>query len=81
MQSKVSSADKRKIDAHLDAVREIESRLQNSSIACEGPVLGDEVRLEQGQQHAGGDGRHDLADGGVALMRADAVCQHAVPGR
>jgi hypothetical protein len=43
LQTRVSSADKRKIDAHLDAVREIEMRLQSSPIACEGPVLGDEV--------------------------------------
>ena len=43
IQTKVSSADKRKIDAHLDAVREIELRLQTSNIACKGPLLGDEV--------------------------------------
>ena len=43
LQSKISSADKKKVDAHLEAVREIELRLQNSSISCEGPVLGDEV--------------------------------------
>jgi hypothetical protein len=43
LQGKVSKADKLKIDAHLAAVREVEMRLQNSPIACEGPVLGNEV--------------------------------------
>jgi hypothetical protein len=43
LQARVSAADKKKIDAHLDAVREIELRLQNSSISCQGPVLGNEV--------------------------------------
>ncbi|MDF3069390.1 MAG: hypothetical protein K0R38_4991, partial [Polyangiaceae bacterium] len=43
LQTKVSSADKRKIDAHLTAVREIEQRLQGSTIPCQGPVLGDEL--------------------------------------
>lgn len=43
LQGKLGSADKKKIDAHLDAVREIELRLQNSSVACQGPVLGTEL--------------------------------------
>jgi hypothetical protein len=43
LQARVSAADKKKIDAHLDAVREIELRLQNSTISCQGPVLGNEV--------------------------------------
>jgi len=43
LQGRVSAADKAKIDAHLTAVREIETRLQNSPIACEGPLLGSEV--------------------------------------
>jgi hypothetical protein len=43
LQGKLGSADQKKIDAHLTAVREIEMRLQNSSVACQGPVLGTEV--------------------------------------
>lgn len=43
LQSKVGSADKRKIEAHLAAVREIETRLQSSPIACSGPTLAPEV--------------------------------------
>lgn len=43
LQARVSSADRKKIDAHLDAVRDIELRLQNSNVSCQGPVLGTEV--------------------------------------
>ncbi|RYZ06752.1 MAG: DUF1552 domain-containing protein [Myxococcales bacterium] len=43
LRTKVSSADRHKIDAHLTAVRDIEQRLQGSSVSCQGPVLGDEV--------------------------------------
>lgn len=43
LSSKVGRADQQKIDAHLAAVREVELRLQGSSISCQGPVLGTEV--------------------------------------
>jgi hypothetical protein len=43
LSGKIGSADKKKLDAHLNAVREIETRLQSAPIACEGPVLGTEV--------------------------------------
>jgi hypothetical protein len=47
LQGKLGSADQKKIDAHLTAVREIEMRLQNSSVACKGPVLGSEVDVNK----------------------------------
>jgi hypothetical protein len=43
LNSKIGSADKKKIEAHLNAVREIETRLQSAPVACEGPVLGTEL--------------------------------------
>jgi Protein of unknown function (DUF1552) len=43
LQGKLGNDDKKKIDAHLAAVREIEMRLQGSTVACQGPVLGTEV--------------------------------------
>jgi hypothetical protein len=68
LQSKVSSADKRKIDAHLTAVREIEQRLQNSSIACQGPVLGDELDSNKSSNTP------VVMDAMVALMAASLSC-------
>jgi hypothetical protein len=47
LQGKLGRADQKKIDAHLAAVREIEMRLQNSSVACQGPVLGTEVDVNK----------------------------------
>jgi hypothetical protein len=47
LSSKIGAADKKKIDAHLSAVREIELRLQDANISCEGPVLGNEVDANQ----------------------------------
>lgn len=47
LQGKLGAADQQKIDAHLTAVREIEMRLQNSNVACQGPVLGSEVDVNK----------------------------------
>jgi Protein of unknown function (DUF1552) len=47
LQGKLGSADQKKIDAHLTAVREIEMRLQSSTVACQGPVLGNEVDVNK----------------------------------
>lgn len=47
LQGKLGAADQKKIDAHLTAVREIEMRLQNSGVACQGPVLGNEVDVNK----------------------------------
>jgi hypothetical protein len=68
LQSKVSSADKQKIDAHLTAVREIETRLQGSSIACEGPVLGTEVDSNKSSNTP------VVMDAMISLMAASLSC-------
>jgi hypothetical protein len=68
LQSKIGSADKRKIDAHLSAVREIETRLQNSSIACEGPVLGNEVDANQSSNTP------VVMDAMISLMASSLAC-------
>jgi len=43
IQKRVASEDGKKIGAHLNAVREIESRLSVTRAACEGPALGEPV--------------------------------------
>jgi hypothetical protein len=68
LQGKVSSADKAKIDAHLTAVREIEMRLQNSPIACEGPVLGSEVNADTASNTP------VVMDAMISLMAASLSC-------
>lgn len=68
LQTKISAADKKKIDAHLTAVREIELRLQSSSIACEGPVLGDEVDANRASNTP------LVMDAMISLMAASLSC-------
>jgi hypothetical protein len=68
LQTKISSADKKKIDAHLDAVREIEQRLQNSNIACQGPVLGTEVDSNKSSNTP------VVMDAMISLMAASLSC-------
>jgi Protein of unknown function (DUF1552) len=68
LQGKVSSADKQKIDAHLAAVREIETRLQGSNVACEGPVLGTEVDSNKSSNTP------VVMDAMVSLMAASLSC-------
>jgi hypothetical protein len=68
LQSRVSSADRRKIDAHLQAVREIELRLQSSGIACEGPVLGSEVDSNKSSNTP------VVMDAMISLMAASLSC-------
>jgi hypothetical protein len=68
LQGKVSAADKAKIDAHLTAVREIEMRLQSSPIACEGPVLGDEVDANKSSNTP------VVMDAMISLMTASLSC-------
>jgi hypothetical protein len=68
LQAKVSSADKRKIDAHLTAVREIEQRLQNSNVACQGPVLGDELDANKSSNTP------LVMDAMISLMAASLSC-------
>lgn len=68
LSTKVSSADKKKIDAHLQAVREVEMRLQNSNIACEGPVLGNEVDANKSSNTP------VVMDAMISLMAASLSC-------
>jgi hypothetical protein len=68
LQTKVSSADKKKIDAHLTAVREIETRLQNSPLACEGPVLGNELDANMSSNTP------VVMDSMISLMAASLSC-------
>jgi hypothetical protein len=68
LQSKISSADKKKIDAHLSAVREIEMRLQSSNVACQGPVLGTEVDVNKSSNTP------VVMDAMVSLMAASLSC-------
>ncbi len=68
IQGKISSADKVKIDQHLAAVREIELRLQNSNVACQGPVLGTEVDTNKASNTP------VVMDAMVSLMAASLSC-------
>lgn len=68
LQTKVSAADKKKIDAHLDAVREIEQRLQNSNVSCQGPVLGSEVDSNKASNTP------VVMDAMISLMAASLSC-------
>lgn len=68
LQGKLGSADQKKIDAHLAAVREIEMRLQNSNIACQGPVLGTEVDANQSSNTP------VVMDAMIALMASSLSC-------
>lgn len=68
LQTKVSAADKKKIDAHLDAVREIELRLQNSNVSCQGPVLGTEVDSNKASNTP------VVMDAMISLMAASLSC-------
>ncbi len=43
LQTRVSSEDKYKIDAHLESIRSIEQRLQNDVTGCQPPELGSEL--------------------------------------
>ena len=49
LETRVSSADRQKIQAHLNAVREIETRLSGEPIICQGPDLGAAVESNQAQ--------------------------------
>lgn len=42
VRSQVAPADQRKLDAHLDNIRALETRLSSRSALCQGPVLGSE---------------------------------------
>jgi Protein of unknown function (DUF1552) len=68
LQGKIGSADKVKIDQHLAAVREIEMRLQNSNVACQGPVLGTEVDSNKASNTP------LVMDAMVSLMAASLSC-------
>jgi hypothetical protein len=68
LQGKIGAADKRKVDAHLTAVREIEMRLQNSSVACEGPVLGTEVDANKSSNTP------VVMDAMISLMTSSLAC-------
>jgi hypothetical protein len=68
LSSKIGAADKKKIEAHLSAVREIEQRLQSSSISCEGPVLGDEIDANKASNTP------VVMDAMVSLMAASLSC-------
>jgi hypothetical protein len=66
--SKIGAADKKKLDAHLSAVREIEQRLQSSNISCEGPVLGDELDANESSNTP------VVMDAMISLMAASLSC-------
>jgi hypothetical protein len=68
LSTKIGTADKKKIDAHLTAVREIEQRLQSSTISCEGPVLGDELDANQSSNTP------VVMDAMISLMAASLSC-------
>jgi hypothetical protein len=68
LSGKIAATDKKKIDAHLDAVREIELRLQNSNIACEGPVLGTETDANESSNTP------VVMDAMISLMAASLSC-------
>jgi uncharacterized protein DUF1552 len=68
LQGKLGVADQKKIDAHLTAVREIEQRLQNSSVACQGPVLGTEVDSNKSSNTP------VVMDAMIALMASSLSC-------
>jgi hypothetical protein len=68
LQGKLGVADQKKIDAHLTAVREIEQRLQNSSVSCQGPVLGTEVDSNKSSNTP------VVMDAMIALMASSLSC-------
>jgi hypothetical protein len=43
LQARVSSADRAKVEAHLNAVREVEARLQDAPLTCQSPNLGEAI--------------------------------------